>query len=179
MAEVGRVTIAGSRLNIEMGMLWHHLDRGVDVDRARRERGAEQCSRVRLLAQSRLVGQMKDRVLAAVEKAEAVRRRRNEIVHQDWLLRSRDAARPVAELARVEPDQLPTYLEEWRRESLSSPDWKRVPAKGTNIVAAQTLQELRDVERALAEVTEEVSGVTSAVASSRETGRPPGYLHPG
>lgn len=60
---------------------------------------------------------------------------------------------------------------------MSSPDWKRVPAKGTNVVAAQTLEELSDVERALSDVTSEVSGLTSAVASSRETGRPRGYVH--
>lgn len=93
-------------------MLWPHLDRAVYVDRARRASGAEQCARVRLLAQSRLVGDLQDRVLAALENADAVRRKRNEIVHLDWLLRSRDAARPVAELARVDPNEMPNYLDE-------------------------------------------------------------------
>jgi hypothetical protein len=46
-----------------------------------------------------------------------------------------------------------------------------------DVVAAQTVEELRDVERALAHVTNDVSGLVFRVASSRETGRPPGYVH--
>jgi hypothetical protein len=71
----------------------------------------------------------------------------------------------------------PTYLEEWERESKASQNWQRVPSKTMDVVAAQTVEELRDVERALAHVTTEVSGLVFRVASSRETGRPPGYVH--
>jgi hypothetical protein len=177
LQEVGRVTIAGSRLDIQMGMLWHHLDRTTDLNDARRGSGAEQCRRVRNLAQSRLIGEMREQVLAAVDAADAARAKRNEIVHQDWLLRGPDAMRPIAELARVDPADMPKYLEEWERESKTSQDWQRVPSKSTDVVSAQTLEELRGVERELAEVTTVVSGLTFRVASSRETGRPPGYVH--
>ena len=106
LEEVGRVTIAGSRLDIQMGMLWHHLDRSTDLDHARRSPGALQSRSVRRLAKSRLVGDMRREALAAVDAADLARARRNEIVHQDWLLRGPDAMRPVAELARVDPADL-------------------------------------------------------------------------
>lgn len=177
LQEVGRVTLAGSRLDIQMGILWHHLDRTIDLDRARRASGATQCQHVRALSETKLVGDLRDRVVAAVDAAEAARSRRNEIVHQDWLLRSRDAMRPVAELEGVAPVDMPEYLEDWERESKASQDWLRVPSKSTDVVPALSVEELREVERALAEVTTTVSGLTFAVASSRETGRPPGYVH--
>jgi hypothetical protein len=112
LQEVGRVTIAGSRLDIQIGMLWHHLDRTIDINDARRAYGAEQCRRVRNLARSRLTGEMQDQVLAAVDMADAARKKRNEIVHQDWLLRGPDAMRPVADLARVDPADLPRLTED-------------------------------------------------------------------
>jgi len=179
LQEVGRVTIAGSRLDIQMGLLWHHLDRTIDINNARRAPGAQQCQRVRDLALSRLTGEMQDQVLAAVDMADAARKKRNEIVHQDWLLRGPDATRPVADLARVDPADLPRYLAAWERESKTSQDWQRVPSSSTDVVPAQTIEELAGLERQLAEVTTVVSGLTFRVASSRETGTPPGYVHDG
>jgi hypothetical protein len=67
---------------------------------------------------------MLEQVVAAVVAAEAARTRRNEIVHQDWLLRGRDAMRSVSELARITSEDLPAYLEEWERESRTSKDWQ-------------------------------------------------------
>jgi hypothetical protein len=122
---------------------------------------------------------MQDQVLAAVDMADAARKKRNEIVHQDWLLRGPDAMRPVADLARVDPADLPRYLEAWERESKTSQDWQRVPSRSTDVVPAQTIEELGGLERQLAEVTTVVSGLTFRVASSRETGIPPGYVHDG
>lgn len=176
LQEVGRVTIAGSRLDIQMGILWHHLDRALDIDRARRASGAVQCQNVRALGKTKLVGELRDQVLAAVDAADAARLRRNEIVHQDWLLRGRDAMRPVAELKDVIPQDMAEYVEDWERESRASQDWLRVPSKSTDVMAAQSVEELREVERELARVTTIVSGLTFAVASSRETGNPPGYV---
>lgn len=177
LQEVGRVTIAGSRLDLQMGSLWHHLDRSVDPQVARAAPGARQCEQVRRLAHARLAGDMQVDVLAAVAAAESGRRKRNEIIHQDWLLRGHDAMRPVAELDQVEPDELPLYLENWERESKASQDWQRVPARTLHVLPAQAVEELRQVERHLAVVTQLVSGLTFRVASSRETGRPPGYVH--
>ncbi len=104
--------------------------------------------------------------------------RRNEIVHQDWLLRDREAMRPVTELVVIDANDLPAYLEEWERESKTSQDWQRVPARSMEVVPAQTFEELRRVEREIAAATVLVSELTFRVASSRETGSPPGYLHP-
>jgi hypothetical protein len=77
----------------------------------------------------------------------------------------------------VDPADMPKYLEEWERESKTSQDWRRVPSKSIDVVSAHTLEELRSVERELAEVPTMVSSLTFRVASSRETGRPPGYVH--
>jgi hypothetical protein len=93
LAEIGRVTIAGSRLDLWMGFLWHHLDPTmVDVVRARRARASRQEEEVRRLASERLRGEMHDQVIAAVDAAARARfararLQRNEVVHQDWVLR--------------------------------------------------------------------------------------------
>ena len=179
LQEVGRVTIAGSQLDVQMATLWHHLDRMVTLEKSRRMPGWQQCKQIRLLAAERLTGEMLEQVVAAVVAAEAARTRRNEIVHQDWLLRGRHAMRSVSELARITSEDLPAYLEEWERESRTSKDWQRVPSRSVDVVPAQTLDELREVERELASATNLVSDITFRVVSSRETGSPPGYVHPG
>lgn len=86
LQEVGRVAIAGSRLDVQMGLLWHYLDRSVKPEDSRRASGAEQCKRVRSLATKRVTGDMREEVLGVVMASEAARIRRSEIVHQDWLL---------------------------------------------------------------------------------------------
>lgn len=177
LLEVGRVTIAGSRLDVQMGLLWHHLDRSVDNEVTRKAKGATQCEQVRRRARERLTGSLQADVLAAVDVAEASRAKRNEIVHQDWLLHGRAAMRPVAELALIDESNLAAYLDEWERESNASQDWQRVPAHSMDVVPAQTVEELRRVEREIAAATMLVSQLIFRVASSRETGRPPGYRH--
>ncbi len=172
------MTIAGSRLDVWMGLLWHHLDRSVVVEYSRAAGGAEQCKRIQRLAAERLTGDMRREVQAVVQAAAAARARRNEVVHQDWLLRGGDAMRPVAEFAQIAPQDQAAYLEEWERESKASPDWQRVPARSVDVLPAQTLDDLRGVERELAAVTGRVTRLTFQVASSRESGRPPGYVHP-
>lgn len=179
LEEVGRVTIAGSRLDIQMGILWHHLDRSVELDRARSESGSKQCQHIHRLAIEKLTGELREQVLAVTEMAEVARRARNDVVHQDWLLRGLDGMRTITELALVEPADLPKYLDEWERESKASQQWQRVPPRSTEVAPAQTLVDLRRTERALAKATNAASALTFRVASSRETGSPPGYVHPG
>jgi hypothetical protein len=178
LQEVGRVTIAGSRLDLQMGLLWHHLDRKTPFEETRRKGGGEQDRQVRKLAKVRLTGPLQDRVLAAATLADTARNRRNEIVHQDWLLRGREAMRPVSEWLALAPEDQAGYLEQWERESKDSEAWLRVPSRGTNVEDAQSLEDLIAVERALSEATDRVTELTYAVASSRETGTPPGYVHP-
>jgi hypothetical protein len=178
LQEVGRVTIAGARLDIQMGFLWHHLDLTKPEDEARAARGFDQCRAVRRLARERLIDEMQQQVLAAVDAAEDARKRRNAIVHQDWLLRGPDAARPVAELLAVAAEDRDAYVEAWERESKSSEDWLRVAHNTTAVEPAQALDDLRQVERALAAATGTVWMLTFRVASSRGSGSPPGYVHP-
>ncbi len=178
LQEIGRITIAGSRLDIQMGHLWHHLDRSVPFEETRWKPGAEQAKKVRRLADTRLTGSMQTRVLAAVDAAEQARARRNEVVHQDWILRNRAATRPVSEWLAVASEDQAAYLEQWEREPMDSEEWQRVPRRGTNVDTAPELADLVAVERALSQATDEVTALTFGVASSRETGKPPGYVHP-
>jgi hypothetical protein len=117
LAEVGRVTVAGSRLDLWMGFLWAHLDRNAEESSVRRESGATQQDHVRKLAQSRLNGDLQAAVLEAIEIADRARKRRNEIVHQDWVLRGRDATRPVSDFAHLRGAELEDYRVEWEREA--------------------------------------------------------------
>lgn len=178
LQEVGRVTIAGARLDIRMGFLWHHLDRTKPDVQARRASGDAQCKAVRRLARERLVGPMRTQVLAAVDAAERARRRRNEIVHQDWLLRGPDGRRPVGEWLDLAPEDRESYIEDWERESKASEDWLRVPHDSIDVTPAQALEDLRQIERALTAAMNRVEQLTFRVASSRGTGSPRGYVGP-
>lgn len=178
LQEVGRVTIAGARLDIQMAFLWHHLDRTKSEVEARRANGDAQCKAIRRLAGERLVGPMKTQVLEAVDQAAEARRRRNGIVHQDWLLRGPDARRPVGDWLDLTPEERESYLEDWERESKPSEDWLRVPHDSIDVTPAQALDDLRQVERALAAATNRVELLTFRVASSRGTGSPRGYVGP-
>jgi hypothetical protein len=179
LQEVGRVTIAGSRLDIAMGHLWHHLDRSMPFEVTRWKPGALQADKVRALAGQRLSGELQHRVLAAVDQAEEARDRRNDIVHQDWLLRGRDATRPVSEWLQLPHEDRAAYLTQWQRESKDSEDWRQVPRRGIDVQPAPSLDDLVAVERALTHATDQITELTYAVASSREAGTPPGYVHSG
>lgn len=173
LEEVGRVTIAGSRLDVEVGQLWWNMDPDtVDAERARGEFGIKQSRAVRGLAAARLLGDLQTRVIQVADDADAVRRRRNDVVHQDWVLRGREGMRPVAEIVGLDERE----LEEWRREPIPSLGWLRLPSRSLELGVAQTLDELRDVERHLAAVAARVVNLTFEVASARDTGCPAGYV---
>ena len=55
----------------------------------------------------------------------------NEIIHQDWVLNSRDAMRSVAVLAHGESEDMPVYLEEWNRESSTDCRFQSILPAGT------------------------------------------------
>jgi hypothetical protein len=86
--------------------------------------------------------------------------------------------RPVTEYLALPSEEQASYVDAWRREAKTSREWQRVPARSVDVVPAQTLEDLRQVERELADATDLVTALTFRVASSRETGQPPGYLHP-
>lgn len=117
-------------------------------------------------------------MLDAVDLADQARRRRNEVVHQDWLLRGPDAIRPFSDFARLDGAELNAYRIEWERESKDSADWLRVPHDSTEVVPAPTLDELQAVERALSSATDRVTELTFVVASAREGYPPGGWLAP-
>lgn len=137
LQEVGRVTIAGSRLDVEAGRLWCELDRTHDAGKARRASGSKQWEAIRDLAATRLDGDLQARSIRVAGDADAARRRRNDVVHQDWVLRGREGMRPVAEVVGLDEQG----LEEWRREPTPSQGWLSVPSKGLELVHAQTLED--------------------------------------
>lgn len=180
LQEVGRVTIAGSRLDVQMSFLWWHLDpKHVDQVRARRASGGAQSKAVRQLTDTRLAGALREAVLEALEEADGARELRNEVVHQDWVLRGPDSMRTAAEVSSVASEDLSSYLDEWEREAVASEDWLRLPARAMDLITTQPLEDLRLVERRLAAVTARVQALVFAVASARDTGMPAGYVHTG
>jgi hypothetical protein len=146
LMEVGRIAIAGARLDVQMGELWHHLDRSVSFEEARSEFGSAQRRKVTRLAEERLFGELHEQVIAAVQEAWEASRQRNEVIHQGWLLRGPDAMRSWADWFAVLPEDRAAYLEEWDRESKDSPNWQRVPMKTIDVFPAQPPSELRDIE---------------------------------
>lgn len=138
-----------------------------------------QTDKVRRLASTRLEGALQAAVQAAVNAAEDARDRRNNVVHQDWLLRSRDASRPWSEIEQLcSPEEYQAYLREWERESKDSEDWERVPRRGVNAEDTPSLAELVAVERLLSAATGRILDLVFTVASARNTGCSPGYVHP-
>jgi hypothetical protein len=84
--------------------------------------------------------------------------------------------RSVGDLASVTEGDLASYLDEWRRETKESAHWQSVPHDSIEVVRAQTLDDLRAVEQALAAATDRVTELTFSVASAREAGTPPGWV---
>lgn len=178
LKEVGRITIAGSRLDLQMALLWHHLDRNLPFEETRKQGGADQERWIRVLAKSRLIDPLRPRVLDALSAAAEARRRRNEVVHQDWVLRGSEGMRPIQEILDLSPEEEGPYRDAWQRESMDSPSWQRIPARKTDLEPAPSLEELKEIERALGRATDDIDTLTFIVASSRDVGRPPGYVHP-
>jgi hypothetical protein len=145
LEEVGRVAIAGSRLEVRLGWLWTHLAcQEVEEQKARKAPVGEQLKAIRRLAQARLAGELLTSVLTMTDAAKNAAERRNEVVHQDWVLRGPDSLRSVGDLPKS-PDEIPAYIEEWEREAKPSDDWLSLPARSTELVPAQTWNDLVDV----------------------------------
>ncbi|SFT83265.1 hypothetical protein SAMN05660657_03398 [Geodermatophilus amargosae] len=170
--EVGRITIAGSRLDLRMGHLWHVLDPSAPFETTRSTGGGKQDRAVRKLLSERLTGALYEYAFAAVDAAAAARTQRNDMVHQDWVTRPDLSGDPIRPELRV------TYEGRWDPDSPLVEVWMRVPSRGINVEAAPSLEELSAVAQALAEAADRIFGVTLSVASSRVTGTPPGYVHP-
>jgi len=114
-----RVAIAGARLDLQAGLLWHHLDRDVPRETSRWKPGSVQRKKVAELATQRLSGDLQA-VWAAMSSVEAAQKRRNEVIHQDWVLRGREAMRSVTEIAAVADEDRGDYLEDWQRQATES-----------------------------------------------------------
>jgi hypothetical protein len=165
LEEVGRITIAGARLDRELGLLWSHLDREKDPVKARQYPDASKISK---LAEERLTGALWEAVASVLRDEGIVRHHRNAVVHQDWILRGRDAMHPVAEISKVEEEDMPAYADAWAREAMPSDDWLMVPHSSLDLLPAQQLEELEQVERELRAVTDRLQELVFKVASARD-----------
>jgi hypothetical protein len=141
LQEVGRITIAGSRLEVQMGFLWYHLDKdGVDELSARKSSVSDQVKQILKLARVRLEGDLQAEVRRAADDARTVSELRNSVVHQDWVLRGPDAMTDAADLLDAnDRGDLAQYLEEQERKIVMSPDWLTLPARDLNLVSAPHL----------------------------------------
>jgi hypothetical protein len=128
-----------------------------------------QRKKVAVLATQRLGGDLQQAGWAAMSSVEAAQKRRNEVIHQDWLLLGCEAMRSVTEFVAVADEDMGGYLEDWQRQATESSNWQRVPATRYTWCQPKPWR-LRAVERELAAVTATVSELVFAVASSRETG---------
>jgi hypothetical protein len=151
LKEVGRVTIAAAQLDLWMATLWVALDPATDETKARRSSGAAQCAAIRLLAQQ-WHDSAREELLLTVAMAEDARQRRNEIVHQGWLLNGSDVPWPWK-----------AWDESQRRGSTVSVDWQRIPARSFTPEPAQALGDLEMVEQALAEAGQRAFGLGLAL----------------
>jgi hypothetical protein len=118
---------------------------------------------------------MYDQVIAAVDAAARARLQRNEVVHQDWVLRFPPTEFVGKPLADVLPNLLPDR-DDIGRTFKESPHWRRVPHDSIEVVPPPSLGELRSIERALAAVKDSIEWLTFCDASSRDTGQPEGYI---
>lgn len=183
LEELDPVTIAGVRLDLQLAFLLHSIDPAVELlGRVRPLSGSELTRRVRMRAELHLDEPLHGIVLTLADDVDAVRRERNELVHGEWLLRGSDATRPAAEVIAAvdgtDPADAEAYVRAWEREAKASPEWQRLLARSLELEPPPTLDELVAVEHRLGAVAVRVVEVTYAVASSRDTGTPPGYRRP-
>jgi hypothetical protein len=179
LIEVGRIAIAAGRLDAELGALWWHLapDHVDEVD-ARTAPAGKVRDKIKTLARQRLDDAHCDALLAFVDEVQSAQKRRNEVLHSRWLLRGPDAMRPVSEFFRLDEGQRAEYVARWEREAVASADWRRQPNDSLTLVDAQHLDELEDVERGLAAMSDVAVQWHFRIASMREAGKPPGWFGP-
>lgn len=179
LMEVGRIAIAAGRLDAELGRLWWHLGPDlVDEVKARRAPAGEVRKKIRTMAIERLAREHSDRLVAFIDEAEAAQTQRNEVLHGNWLLRGRDAMRPVSEYLRVDDEHRAAYIDEWAREARASDEWQRQPNDAVTLTERHHLDELVAVERRLRAATEVCVNWYFCIASMREAGVPGGWQGP-
>jgi hypothetical protein len=160
-------------------VLWWHLapDQVNEVD-ARTAPAGKVRDKIKTLARQRLDDQHSDALLALVDEVQSVQKRRNEVLHSRWLLRGPDAMRPVSEFFHLDEGQRAEYVARWEREAVASADWRRQPSDSLTLVDPHHLDELQDVERGLATMSNIAAQWRFRIASMREAGKPPGWLGP-
>ena len=179
LVEVGRVAIAAGRLDAELGALWWHLaaDRVSDLD-ARRAPASKVRRKIIALAEERLDDIHRAALTAYVDEVHDAQRQRNEVLHSRWLLRGRDALRPVSEFFGLAEEDRAEYLTAWEREARASDEWQRQPNDSLALVDPHRIDELIRVERRLAKAAEVAVQWQFRIASMRETGSPTGWRGP-
>lgn len=176
LEEVGRVTIAGARLDLQLAYICWHLDpHGEPFSDLRPMAGAKLSQRARRQAAEKLEGALLAEVVTALDDADVLRRERNEVIHQEWVLRGSDAMVSAEEVLEMTEEELQTFMADFERRGTPSLDWLRLPARSTDLGPAHLVDDLRDLERRLGGLLGRLVHLVFKVASARETGSPPGY----
>lgn len=182
LEEVGRVTIAGSRIDVALSHLWWQLSPDLDPDKLRTVQGAQAREAVGRLTRERLSGELREEVLQVLRDIEPVVRGRNEVVHQDWILRGEAGFDPVSDLIGLDQDGLNAYVEAKGREARPSSDWQKLPSRSRQLQDPESIEEslsmLRQLESELRGVHQRIDGMVFRVASARVAGIPAGWVEP-
>jgi hypothetical protein len=164
LLEVGRTTVAASRLDLALTRLWNTLDRTTKGRRVRGGKGVR--ARVRRLACERLTGHLLDELLEAMDTAEDLARNGNALLHQDWAVADPAGSPPSGPAGPHDPDGLVR--------------WHSLPpvTDGEEGGAGDVVPALRRLEARLTELTGRLDDLTNAVARARDLGDPPDWDGP-
>ena len=191
LLEVGRLTLATSRVDQGLSQLWSTLDRTAAGRRIRGGKGMR--ARIRRLACDRLTGYLLDELLQAVDTAEELARSQHALLHQPWALTEatgdggpdgESPGGPGGEHATPRPaaDDHPRHPHRWRRAPDDLSRWR--PASTSGAVSSppgaadDVLPALQRPHAETAELAEHLDDLACGVARARDLGDPPDWDGP-
>ncbi|WP_432519224.1 hypothetical protein [Kineococcus sp. SYSU DK006] len=169
LLEVGRLTLATSRVDQGLSQLWSTLDRTAAGRRIRGGKGMR--ARIRRLAAERLTGYLLDELLQAVDTAEDLARSQHALLHQPWALTG-----TTGDGEDGEPDGESRGEHRWRRAPDDLSRWR--PATSPPGAAGDVLPALQRLHAQTAELAEHLSDLACGVARARDLGDPPDWDGP-
>ena len=193
LLEVGRLTLATSRVDHGLSQLWSTLDRTATGRKVRGGKGMR--ARVRRLACERLTGYLLDELLQAVDTAEELARAQHALLHRPWALTgATGSSGPGDERPAPHPGLAdhPRPPQRWRRAPDDLSRWR--PATAAGDTAEDTagagasspdaagdddvIPALQRLRTQTAELAEHHSVLACGVARARDLGDPPDWDGP-
>jgi len=188
LAEVGRVAIAGARLDYQLFQIWRHLDPDLhDAGKktaAHRERVVAARSRpnqyqevIKRRAREHLVEHWAAYVIGEVEAQDKLRVQRDSLIHQDWVFRGVYAPY-TADFLGLDEEEQAALVEEHERATISAAGWLTLGKDEPDFLSeAQEIEQLIDTERSLRAMTDRLNACVHRVANLREQVWP-GWIGP-